>query len=407
MSNRVLFVRTAIAAASLLVGGASAQTAKPTAATVAPTTVASTTNAPSDRDRDGLVGPVRKIKTEVAKLTTKGGKPAEGAPVLLETAAYDIKGVKVDTAYFPMAGGNLTGRETYKYDDKGNISEMTLLNADGSIMTREVYRYDYDFVGNWTTMTTSVAVIEGGKISYDPTEVTHRTISYFLDDKLTKMMEASQKPAAPVAPANATTGQPKPVTSNTTAGVQPKPTGTTGTPADPNGSQGQAANHVVDTKAPETKPAGTPPVDPNASTKPADANTAAKTADPVAVPPVTDDKSNTAVPSGGDANAATKPVPKPFTKPISGGVLNGAAISLPTPTYPEVARRSRSAGVVVVEVVIDEDGRVIAAKATSGPVMLYNAATDAAKRARFSPTKLSGQPMKVSGTINYNFSLGN
>ena len=63
------------------------------------------------------------------------------------------------------------------------------------------------------------------------------------------------------------------------------------------------------------------------------------------------------------------------------------------------------AGVVVVEVVVDETGKVVSANATSGPSALKDAAVQAALKARFSPTKLSGQPVKVSGIINYKFAL--
>ena len=65
----------------------------------------------------------------------------------------------------------------------------------------------------------------------------------------------------------------------------------------------------------------------------------------------------------------------------------------------------RIAGTVVVGVVIDENGKVISAEATDGPVTLRDAAVKAAQRARFSATKLSGQPVKVSGVINYRFAL--
>jgi protein TonB len=98
------------------------------------------------------------------------------------------------------------------------------------------------------------------------------------------------------------------------------------------------------------------------------------------------------------------PAPRP-TKPVSGGVLNGTAILLPPPAYPESAKRMKVQGVVAVEVVLDESGKVIAATATSGPPMLREPAVQAAKRARFSPTKLSGMPVKVSGVINYKFAL--
>jgi protein TonB len=99
------------------------------------------------------------------------------------------------------------------------------------------------------------------------------------------------------------------------------------------------------------------------------------------------------------------PAPRPILKPVSGGVLNGTAISLPQPVYPEAAKRTRTAGLVSIEVILDESGKVISATAMSGPTLLREAAVQAALRAKFSPTKLSGQPVKVSGTINYKFAL--
>jgi protein TonB len=99
------------------------------------------------------------------------------------------------------------------------------------------------------------------------------------------------------------------------------------------------------------------------------------------------------------------PGPRPILKPISGGVLNGTAISLPPPVYPDAAKRTRTQGIVTVDVVLDETGKVISANASSGPAMLRDAAVQAALKARFSPTKLSGQPVKVSGVINYKFTL--
>ena len=92
-------------------------------------------------------------------------------------------------------------------------------------------------------------------------------------------------------------------------------------------------------------------------------------------------------------------------KTINGGVLNGKALSLPVPVYPQVAMRARTGGKVEVEVIVDENGKVISAQAISGPPALRDAAIEAARRARFSPTKLSGAPVKVVGLINYNFTL--
>jgi TonB family protein len=89
--------------------------------------------------------------------------------------------------------------------------------------------------------------------------------------------------------------------------------------------------------------------------------------------------------------------------PISGAVLNGKAVSLPAPVYPALARQAHATGVVMVEVVIDETGRVLSAKPVSGNPLLTVAAMNAARAAKFSPTQLAGRPVKVTGVITYNF----
>ena len=96
------------------------------------------------------------------------------------------------------------------------------------------------------------------------------------------------------------------------------------------------------------------------------------------------------------------PKPKPAPKTISGGVLNGKAVSLPKPAYPPAARAVRASGAVQVQVLIDEEGRVVSATPAGGNPLLVPAAVAAARQARFSPTLLSGQPVKVSGIITYN-----
>lgn len=89
--------------------------------------------------------------------------------------------------------------------------------------------------------------------------------------------------------------------------------------------------------------------------------------------------------------------------PISGGVLNGKAVSLPKPAYSGLARQGHARGLVVVEVLIDESGQVRSAKAISGNPLLTSAAVNAATAARFSPTLISGRPVEVRGVITYNF----
>jgi TonB family protein len=337
-------------------------------------------NADTDRVRDGLLGPVRRVRTETAKLANKNGALAEQSRVLLEVAAYDLKGTKIENAYFPVNGETLTGKEVYKYDEKGNISEMTLQSADGSLLSKETYTYEYDMLGNWTKMSTSVAVVAGGKLSFEPVEITYRTITYYLDENMAKMVQPATPPAANVTgPANAAANGTKP-------NAQPAtPTSATSNAKD---------SSVVKNPAALSLPA----------VMSLDKSKLMTGTDGVKAP-LTNAGASSGPAVSLNAEPPANPTPKPLLKPISGGVLNGKAINLPKPVLPEAARRIRSNDVINVEVIIDETGKVISARAPSGNMILRDACVQAAQRARFSPTKISGQPVKVSGNITYTFNL--
>lgn len=132
-------------------------------------------------------------------------------------------------------------------------------------------------------------------------------------------------------------------------------------------------------------------------------------------PPARSRGSNRGVPEGtGDTPVVNMPDPPPPPQPaptpvvpkvvrMSEGVLKGNAVSLPKPSYPIIAKQMRLQGAVTVQVLIDEEGRVVSAKAVSGHPLLIPEAQKAALQARFTPTKLSNQPVKVSGVITYNF----
>ena len=99
----------------------------------------------------------------------------------------------------------------------------------------------------------------------------------------------------------------------------------------------------------------------------------------------------------------TQGQPNQKKAPIAGGMLNGKAIYLPIPEVPP----GEATGVVLVSVLIDEQGSVVEARAVSGPQHLHQAAVNAARLARFTPTLLMGEPVKVSGTLSYNFVKSN
>jgi len=102
------------------------------------------------------------------------------------------------------------------------------------------------------------------------------------------------------------------------------------------------------------------------------------------------------VPTPKDANQKPK-------GPIAGGMLNSKAIYLPQPEVPS----GEASGVVLVQVLIDEQGSVVDARPVSGPQHLHAVAVSAARLARFTPTLLMGEPVKVSGTLSYNFARSN
>ncbi|MET0622789.1 MAG: energy transducer TonB [Pyrinomonadaceae bacterium] len=114
---------------------------------------------------------------------------------------------------------------------------------------------------------------------------------------------------------------------------------------------------------------------------------------------------------------APPPMPTPMPKPSptprqSGGtisltstIISSKVIDKPAPPYPPIAKAAGISGAVAVQILVDEQGRVVSAKATSGNPLLQAAAVQAAYKARFTATVLGGQPVKVTGSITYNFVL--
>jgi len=102
------------------------------------------------------------------------------------------------------------------------------------------------------------------------------------------------------------------------------------------------------------------------------------------------------------------PVPtpvKPKPQTLTSIMLVSKAISLPKPAYPPMAKAIGAEGSVAVQILVDEQGKVISAQPVSGHPTLLSAAKQAAFQARFTPTVLNGQPVKIQGVITYNFVL--
>jgi TonB family protein len=88
---------------------------------------------------------------------------------------------------------------------------------------------------------------------------------------------------------------------------------------------------------------------------------------------------------------------------VSSRVLQDNAIRRTQPTYPPTAQQERISGAVEVEVLTDESGNVISAKTRSGHPLLRQAALEAARKWKFRPTLVNGQPVRVTGVLVFDF----
>jgi protein TonB len=103
--------------------------------------------------------------------------------------------------------------------------------------------------------------------------------------------------------------------------------------------------------------------------------------------------------------------PPPPTRTATAPVRVGGAIQPPrktvhvAPDYPAIARASRVSGVVILEAVIGEDGTVRDGRILRSRPLLDEAAMDAVRQWRFTPTLLNGQPVPVIMTVTVAFTL--
>ena len=203
----------------------------------------------SEREQDGLSGPVRRVRVETARLTVKDGKAVEGSRVLRAITTYDFQGKRIDNVAHPVDSPTPSGKEQYQYDNKGNIIEMVLRGDNGSILSKETYKYEFDELGNWKKMTTSLAVYENGTLGFEPVEVTYRTITYYYNQAIDKL------------------GKPTPLTSNTSSSIPAKEPSAlkaesraanrTSTPAKP-AEEKKSASEVSSPQLPNNTPVSSP-----------------------------------------------------------------------------------------------------------------------------------------------------
>ena len=292
------------------------------------------------RETDGLRGPVRRVEAEIVKVEVRQGHPVEQPPSLLERTLYDERGRRVENETYPVVGDRMGQQESHRYDERGNVVETIVRDADGVVLRRTAYEYEFDEHGNWTRMTASVAVSNQGRTEYEPFEITRRSITYYAVDD-----------ARAGANQNGTTAN---RSGATAAAVAPA-----------------AAGEKVGERALSEE--------------------AAKAVGSVTATPAAD----------GRKPGTTKASPSGDV--FDAGVLNGRATWLPRPAYPVGRRRLETPLTVSVEVTLDITGRVAGARAQNGPPALREAAEQAARLAAFIPFYVSGRPVRARGIINYDF----
>lgn len=94
---------------------------------------------------------------------------------------------------------------------------------------------------------------------------------------------------------------------------------------------------------------------------------------------------------------------RPLT--INAGALNAYAIKLVMPVYTANDKRMGIRGKVTVSIKLDEEGKVVSAKAVDGPKQLWNAAEMAIRQTKFKPVLFEGKPIAATGAITFNFTL--
>jgi protein TonB len=180
------------------------------------------------------------------------------------------------------------------------------------------------------------------------------------------------------------------------------------------------ASEVVIVRAEPPKP---PPVAPRA--RPPVASAPSRDAAPIDAPrgiepePPRDDIGAPTAPPGsviigspvGDIAAEPPPPPPPPPPPLRSPIRAGGDVRRPqkvygpAPVYPAIAQSARVSGVVVLEAVIAEDGSVRDVRVLRSIPLLDQAAIDAVRQWRFTPTLLDGQPIAIVMTVTVGFDL--
>lgn len=96
--------------------------------------------------------------------------------------------------------------------------------------------------------------------------------------------------------------------------------------------------------------------------------------------------------------------PADLREPV--GVPKPVLIHRVNPEYPDIARKSRVQGIVILEAAITKEGTVENVKVLRGVhPLLDQAAVNAVRKWRYKPATVNGKPVRVHSTVTVNFKL--
>jgi TonB family protein len=330
----------------------------------------------TDREHQGLKGPVGSIRIEVAKLSVSAGKVVEGPRVRSQKTIYDDKGNLVWETFYDA--DSIVGSHYYSYlssDTQLEVAHIRRTNFPNSAVPRR--RSTIRF--KWTHMTDSAGNRTESIVRADD-DALIRKFTYFYD-RAGKLTSANQYGSTGTAARTWVYDS----AGNVTEGKQFDESGLLTEQVSYAYEYDSQKNWVKRVTSRQT-------------------GSGKGAAVPIEVTYRTINYYNPA----GDFQMNGGVIPGVLVKnqaaAVPGeGVLAGQALKRVAPEYPSAARLARISGSVVVELTVDEEGDVLSARATSGHPLLREAALDAAWDWKFSPTVNAGRAMKVIGTIEFNF----
>jgi TonB family protein len=345
----------------------------------------------TDREHDGLIGQVSTVRFEKSISVNRSGQSVEGPRVLWQTVAYDSNG-RVTERIFYVEDGNIWSKTASNYDSEGNRSDIVYRASVGGaaqasnvqnrsmkefLRSKRTFKYDAD--GNRTEeadYTEGGALFQKTVYAFEGKGYVKEIVQYGSDGRIIsrcvneygergRIVKQSCYDSRGALSRKSSYSYEFDSTGNWVKRVDT-------TQSFYEGKQTYEAREVIYRSITyESQSSGQKGAAIDRSTD------------------VT----------GGVAMGLTRPL----ILRKSGGLLQGSARRRVEPRYPDSALAQGIGGSVVVEVTVDEDGSVMTARALSGPDELRGAAVSAARDWKFHPTTLSGIPVKIIGTITFNF----